>query len=103
MSEVGGESIMIVLAATILVLTLIIGVILSNGKWKDKKFIVWGIITMVCIAPLLSWIVSVQYGIKDGDGFAGIALMMVMFPIIFLVGLIILFMGVYRQKYPKYS
>ena len=89
--------------ATLLVVSLIFGVYLSTGKYNDKKHIVWGIVTIVSIAPLLSWISSVLYGVHEGDGFAGIALMMVMFPIIFFVGLIILFMGFYRMKYPKYS
>ena len=94
---------MIIGAAALLVVSLIFGAYLTTGKLKDKKYIVWGIITTVSIAPLLSWIVSVLYGIQEGDGFAGIALMMVMFPIIFFAGLIILFMGFYRMKYPKYS
>ena len=33
-----------------------------------------------------------------GDGFAAVALMMVMFPSLFLVGIVILIMGIYRFK-----
>lgn len=81
-----------------LAISLIVCLALSIGMFKDKKYIVWGIFTMFVFSPLLTWIVSTLYGISVGDGFAAVALMMVMFPSLFLVGIVILLVGIYRFK-----
>ncbi|WP_078379877.1 hypothetical protein [Sutcliffiella halmapala] len=69
----------------------------TNGKSKKRKFIVWGITTMLAIAPFLSWIISILYGIYEKEGFAAIGLMMILFPLFFLVGIILLLIGIFGE------
>lgn len=90
------------MAFGIAILILFIGLALalhfSKGKTKKRKYIVWGITTMLVIAPLLSWLISISYGISVGDGFAAIGLLMLLFPLIFLVGIILLVVGAFSKK-----
>lgn len=86
------------MAIASIILALIVAYKLSHGKSKKKKYITWGITTMLAIAPLFSWVVSILYGINEGDGFAAASLMMLMFPLLFLVGLVILLMGIFLKK-----
>ncbi|WP_214484716.1 hypothetical protein [Bacillus sp. SM2101] len=88
----------IAIALIILTFTLIVAYKLSHRKSKKKKYIIWGITTIVLIAPLLSWVVSILFAIRVGDGFAGVALLMVMFPLLFLIGLVILLIGIFRKR-----
>jgi hypothetical protein len=88
----------ITIAIIIIAVALIIAYMLSNGKPRKRKFIVWGVTTMLAIAPLFSWVVSILYAINEGDGFAGVALIALMFPFLFLVGLVILLMGIFKKS-----
>lgn len=67
-----------------------------HAKLKTK-WIVWGAVTMVVIAPLLSWLLSFIFGIFEGDGFAGIGMLMLLLPLFFLVGLVIFVVGLFRK------
>ncbi|WP_088102886.1 hypothetical protein [Halalkalibacter urbisdiaboli] len=91
----------IAVAIIILLVALAIAYQLSESKSKKRKYIVWGITTMLAIAPLFSWLISITYASVEGSGWAGVALISIMFPIIFLVGLVILLVGIFRKKDPK--
>ncbi|WP_230874957.1 hypothetical protein [Lysinibacillus cavernae] len=67
------------------------------------KYIIWGITILFIISPLLSWVVSILYGIHKGDGFAAVALLMVMSPFLFLVGLVTLLLGVFKKVNTSYA
>lgn len=82
-------------AIFILLVALVLAFYFTLGKSKKRKFIVWGIITMIAIAPFFTWLISISFAIIVGDGFAGIGLMMIMFPILFIIGIILLLVGVF--------
>lgn len=83
-------------AVLVLILSLVIGVVLSR-KYEDKALIIWGIITMLSIAPFFSWIVAILVAVSVGDGFAAVAVMWLMVPILFLIGVGMLGAGVYKK------
>ena len=87
-----------VVAIIILTVALVIAYQLSNSKSKKRKYIVWGITTMLAITPLFSWLISNAYASIEGSGWAGVAMLSIMLPILFLVGLVILLVGVFRKK-----
>ncbi|WP_285396376.1 hypothetical protein [Lysinibacillus sp. fls2-241-R2A-57] len=80
-----------------LALALGVAFMISLGKSNKKKYIIWGITMMLVIAPLFSWGVSTLYGVYEGEGFASVALMMVMFPLLFLIGLVLLLIGIFKK------
>ena len=53
---------------------------------------------MFLIAPILSWILGMIYGVIVSSGFAGGGLMVILFPIIFVVGIVILIKGFKEPK-----
>ncbi len=80
----------------VLILSLVIGIVL-NRKYKDKTLIIWGLVTMLSIAPFFSWIVAMIVAVSVGDGFAGVAVMWLMVPILFLIGVGMLGAGMYKK------
>ncbi|MGD6781696.1 hypothetical protein ACQCT3_19275 [Sutcliffiella horikoshii] len=80
----------------VLVLSLGIGVVLSR-KFENRRLIIWGLITMLSIAPFFSWIVAILVGVSVGDGFAAVAVMWLMVPILFLIGVGMVGAGVYKK------
>ncbi|MGD6776760.1 hypothetical protein [Sutcliffiella horikoshii] len=80
----------------VLVLSLGIGVVLSR-KYENRRLIIWGLITMLSIAPFFSWIVAILVGVSVGDGFAAVAVMSLMVPILFLIGVGMVGAGVYKK------
>ncbi|MEG0470976.1 MAG: hypothetical protein RR588_01450 [Solibacillus sp.] len=64
---------------------------------RKTKWIAWGAATMLVIAPLLSWLLSFIYGIFEGDGFAVIGMLMLLLPLFFLVGLVIIVVGLFKK------
>lgn len=88
----------ILIGLVILILALVIASMLSQGGSKKKKYIIWGITTMIAVAPLFSWIIAILYVYAFGaDGFAGIGLLMILAPLLFVVGLVILLVGVFTK------
>ncbi|MBG9691267.1 hypothetical protein ACE1MS_10570 [Lysinibacillus sp. fkY74-1] len=85
----------VVVIALVLIVSIVF--IICLGKSKKTTFIIWGITLMVVIAPLFAWVVSILYGIKEGDGFAAVGLMVILFPFLFLIGLVILLVGVFKK------
>ncbi|KRF56809.1 hypothetical protein ASG98_07175 [Bacillus sp. Soil531] len=85
-------------ALTVLVVGLMFASGLSRGKTAKRKYIVWGTTIILIIAPFFSWVVSVLYAISQEEGFAGVALMMLLFPVFFLVGLVTMLIGVFKKE-----
>jgi len=88
----------ILVAVIIVIVAMVIAYQSSRGKSQKRKFIVWGLTTMVAIAPFLSWLVSIGYANIEGSGWAGVALLSIMFPLLFLFGLAILLVGIFKKK-----
>jgi len=95
--RLGGLKLAIGVVVIALVLIVSIVFIICLGKSKKTTFIIWGITLMVVIAPLFAWVVSILYGIKEGDGFAAVGLMVILFPFLFLIGLVIFLVGVFKK------
>ena len=89
------------IAIGILIVSLAIAYQLSKGKLKKRKYLVWGMTTVLAIAPLFSWLVGIFYGRSVGDGFAGIGMMLIVFLVTFLIGLITILIGIFTKEKPK--
>ncbi|MFS0864378.1 hypothetical protein [Fredinandcohnia sp. 179-A 10B2 NHS] len=87
-----------VVTIALLALAVFIGYKLTAAKTKKRKRIVWGVITMLVFSPLVSWLVSIAYATIVESGWAGIALMMLLLPLIFLIGLVILLIGIFKKE-----
>ncbi|MGE7692153.1 hypothetical protein ACQKMI_23610 [Lysinibacillus sp. NPDC097214] len=84
-----------VIALIIVLVGLIAAFQLSEGRSEKGRYIVWGIITMIAFAPFLSFLIGVLYGMVVRNGWTA-SVMMILSPIIFIIGLIILFLGIYK-------
>lgn len=71
---------------------------LTKGNSDKRKYIVWGITAMVAIAPFLSFLIGITYGSIVGSGWAAGGTMVILFSIIFLVGLIIMLIGIFKKS-----
>ncbi|AEN90461.1 hypothetical protein AS52_01662 [Priestia megaterium Q3] len=85
------------IALTVLVLGLMFASGLSQGKSAKRKYIVWGTTIILIITPFFSWIVSILFGINQGDGFAAVGLMMLLLPLFFLIGVVTLLIGIFKK------
>ncbi|WP_245890090.1 hypothetical protein [Rummeliibacillus pycnus] len=88
-------------AIGVLMIAIILSVSLSLNKSTKKKYLIWGITTILIIAPLLSWLVGILVGISVGDGFAGLGVMVYGFIIIFIVGIVLIFLGIFKNGKTK--
>ncbi|WHY99292.1 hypothetical protein [Peribacillus simplex] len=70
---------------------------LSKGKSKKRKHIVWGIALMLAISSFLSFAVGLTYAFIVGNGWAAL-IMWYLFPIGFIIGLIMLLVGIFKKK-----
>ncbi|SES18609.1 hypothetical protein SAMN04487944_12267 [Gracilibacillus ureilyticus] len=70
---------------------------LSKGKTKKRKYIVWGITLMVAISPFLSFALGLTYAVIEKSGFAALIAFYI-FPVIFLIGLIMLLVGIFKKN-----
>ncbi len=91
-----------VIALLIVLVGLIAGFQLTEGRSEKGNYIVWGIITMIAFAPFLSFVIGVMYGIVVKNSWAT-SIMMYLSPIIFVIGLVILLLGVYKNDKGKYK
>lgn len=98
MGTKGGDDMAIGVALTVLVVGLMFASGLSQGKSAKRKYIVWGTTTILIIAPFFSWVVSILFAISQEEGFAGVALMMLLFPFFFLIGLVMLLIGIFKKE-----
>ncbi len=85
-----------VIVALVLVMSIVF--MIGLGKSKKTKCMIWGITIMIVIAPLLSWLIAIPFGIWEGDGFAAVGLMMILFPLLFLIGLVTLLIGLFKKN-----
>ncbi|MDU9690039.1 MULTISPECIES: hypothetical protein [Priestia] len=85
------------IALTVLVLGLMFASGLSQGKSAKRKYIVWGTTIILIITPFFLWIVSILFGINQGDGFAAVGLMMLLLPLFFLIGVVTLLIGIFKK------
>jgi len=84
-------------AAVILLFALAAACLLSRGKTAKRKLIVWGITAMVAMAPLLSWLAGMAYGMIARSGWAAGGMIIILFPVVFAAGLVSLLAGVFRK------
>ncbi|MED3949480.1 hypothetical protein [Priestia aryabhattai] len=73
---------------------------LSKEKTKKRKYIVWGIALMLAIAPFLSFAIGLTYAVIAKNGWAAL-IMWYIFPIIFVIGLIVLMIGIFKREERK--
>ena len=71
---------------------------LSKDKSKKRKYIVWGIALMLAISPFLSFAVGLTFGFIMKNGWAILGTIIILFPIGFLIGLIMLLVGIFTKK-----
>jgi MFS family permease len=71
--------------------------LLSEGRTKKRKFIVWGIALMLIISPFLSFAIGLTYGSIVQNGWAIPATIIILFPIGFIIGVIMLLVGVFKK------
>ena len=69
----------------------------SNEKTKKRKYIIWGITLMVVVAPFLSFLIGLTYAFIVKNGSAGLV-MWYIFPLIFIIGLVLLLIGVLKKE-----
>ncbi|MEQ2528801.1 hypothetical protein WMO40_19165 [Bacillaceae bacterium CLA-AA-H227] len=70
---------------------------LTRGKSKKRKYIVWGITTMLALAPFFSFSIGLSYAFIVQNGWASM-IMWVLFPIIFIIGLGMLLVGIFMRQ-----
>lgn len=83
------------------VIILIVGVVFAFLRSMNKSLLtryrVWGITTMLIVAPVLSWLAGSLYGINEGSGFAMIGVLIIVFPILFIGGFVLYWIGGYED------
>lgn len=84
---------------SIVTLILLFGVIylFIIGKSTKRKYLIWGIATLFGIGPCLSWLIGISFGLYVGSGFTAGAIMIMLYGIFFLIGLILLIIGVFKK------
>ncbi|WP_226035255.1 hypothetical protein [Aquibacillus saliphilus] len=87
----------IVVGYVIAISAAIIAYQLSKSKSKKRKNIVWGIALMLLISPSLSFSIGLTYAALVRSGWAGL-IMWYLFPILFIIGLILLLVGIFKKK-----
>ncbi|WP_245698245.1 hypothetical protein [Sporosarcina ureilytica] len=71
--------------------------LLSMGKSKKRKYTIWGIAVMLPISLPLAYSIGITYSFIVEDPWATILLLYV-FPVIFIVGLILLLVGIFKKN-----
>ncbi|MCM3005546.1 hypothetical protein [Priestia koreensis] len=87
----------IIVALTIVIIGLLSASYLCKGKSKKGKYMIWGITIMIAIAPFLSFSIGLTYAFIVRNTWAAL-IMWCLFPVMFLVGLIVLFVGIAKEK-----
>ncbi|MGE7214988.1 hypothetical protein ACQKJC_00720 [Priestia koreensis] len=70
---------------------------LLKDKTKKTKRVIWGLMTMFVIAPLLSGTGGMILAASSDNGIGGGALMMLLFPLLFLIGFLLLGVGLLKK------
>ncbi|WP_110112087.1 hypothetical protein [Bacillus sp. CGMCC 1.16541] len=72
--------------------------VLTKEKTPKIKWITWGLVTMFVFTPFISWLIAIPFGILQKDGFAAVGLMMLLLPLFFFIGLVILLIGIFKKN-----
>lgn len=89
----------IVLPLVILITGLIAANKWTKSKSEKKKRIIWGIMLMVILGPAFAWLVGGLYavfGTVETTGWMGIIAPVLLFALLFLIGLYNLLMGIFK-------
>ena len=86
------------LGIVVLVGSLIIAFEVSEREAKKKKFTIWGVTTMSIIAPFFSCLIGMTYALFVGNDWAAFYLIIILFSVLFLIGIIILFAGMFSKN-----
>lgn len=87
----------IVIGYGIAFLGVVIAYLLSVGKSKKGKYKVWGIALMVPISPSISFAIGLTYAVMMENGWAAM-IMWIIFPILFIIGLVMLLVGFFKKE-----
>ena len=85
-------------ASGILLVSLLLAYQLGKGYSQKGKYIIWGVTTMFIICPLFSWLVSMGYAHYERSGWAAVAMLAILYPSTFIIGLVLLLIGIFRKK-----
>lgn len=85
------------IAITILVLAIVLAVFTSRNKARKKKLVTWGVATIIAIAPLISWIAGILFGMDEGDGFVGFTVMIYSFILLEVIGFALVYLGIFKR------
>ncbi|WP_053218340.1 hypothetical protein [Virgibacillus senegalensis] len=69
----------------------------SGGKPKKKKYKIWGFTIILVISPSLAFGMGLTFAVLVKSGWAAM-IMFYLFPLFFLVGLILLLTGIFKKK-----
>ncbi|WP_042347420.1 hypothetical protein [Bacillus massiliigorillae] len=69
-----------------------------SEKENKREYILWGLATMFIFAPLGSCVIGIIFGVIYHDGFTAGGIMVILFPIIFLIGLYLIVQGIFKKK-----
>ena|SRR5690625_437858 len=81
----------------ITLISLPIAYLLSMGRSKKSKYRIWGIAIMLLISLPLAYSIGITYSLIVENPWATMLLLYV-FPVIFIVGLILLLVGVFKKS-----
>ena len=90
----------IVVGYCIAVLGVFLAYQLTREASVKRKYIVWGITTMVAISPFFSFALGLSFAFMTHNGWNGL-IMFILFPILFLTGLVLLLMGIFKKEANK--
>ncbi|MGE7024433.1 hypothetical protein [Solibacillus cecembensis] len=90
----------IVIGYLITLLGVVIAYLLSVGKSKKRKYMVWGIALMLPISPALAFSLGLTYAAIIRDNWSAL-IMVFICPIIFIIGLIMLLVGIIKKEEAK--
>lgn len=85
------------IAIIILVLAIVLAGYMGRSKPTKKKFVIWGIAIIIAIAPLVSWIAGIIFGMDEGDGFVGFTVMIYGFVLLEVIGFVLLYLGIFKR------
>ncbi|WP_245728969.1 hypothetical protein [Thalassobacillus cyri] len=78
----------------------LVAFLLSVDKPKNNKYKVWGIALMVPISPALAFAIGLTYAFIVENAWAGL-IMWYIFPFIFIIGLVMLMVGIFKKEETK--
>lgn len=74
-----------------------VAALISINKSKKNKLKIWGIALMVPISPALAFAIGRHYAVIVENGWAAL-IMFYIFPFIFIIGLVMLLVGMFKKE-----